>query len=246
MNLFRKMIIVNQAQFIQVLQAGEVSLSRLVLKYYRRIGLNEENLVMILQLKSFIDQGDMFPDVNEIGEAMDLTPDQTFAHIHDLIKKKVLALKTSKNEAGKTQDIYSLEPLYERLFIFIDQEAEKEADEDEINQVTDLYQKFEEEFGRPLSPIEIETLNAWIDQDQYSPELIHMALRQSVLNQVYSLRYIDRILLTWQRKNITTKEQVIKEEKKFQDAKDHSRSKEDDQPTTQVPLYNWLNDTDQS
>ena len=44
------------------------------------------------------------------------------------------------------------------------------------------------------------------------PELIRLALR-AVLNQAYSLKYIDRILLAWERKNITTKEQVAADQK---------------------------------
>lgn len=230
----------NQAQIIEILQSGQVTISRLILNHYRDIGLDEVNLVTLLELKSFIDQGNHFPDARDIAKAMHLSADETFAQIHELIQKKVLALKTQKNADGKSQDVYSLEPLYQRLLVYLDQENQKERETNQVNQVADLYRQFEEEFGRPLSPIEIETLNAWIDEDHYTPELIHMALKQAVLNQVYSLRYIDRILLTWQRKNITTKEQVLKEEKKFQDAKDHSKPQGDSKPTTQVPLYDWL------
>lgn len=82
--------------------------------------------------------------------------------------------------------------------------------EDEIKQ---LYQGFEKEFGRPLSPIELEMIGQWLNTDHYSPELIRLALREAVLNQAYSLKYIDRILLAWERKNITTKEQVAADQK---------------------------------
>ena len=53
------------------------------------------------------------------------------------------------------------------------------------------------------------------------PELIRLALREAVLNQAYSLKYIDRILLAWERKNITTKEQVAADQKtkRFYDSK---------------------------
>ena len=44
--------------------------------------------------------------------------------------------------------------------------------------------------------------------------MIQFALREAVLNQAYSLNYIDRILLSWERKNITSKEQVEEEQKR--------------------------------
>ena len=38
-------------------------------------------------------------------------------------------------------------------------------------------------------------IGQWLNTDHYSPELIRLALREAVLNQAYSLKYIDRILL---------------------------------------------------
>ncbi len=36
-------------------------------------------------------------------------------------------------------------------------------------------------------------IGQWLNTDHYSPELIRLALREAVLNQAYSLKYIDRI-----------------------------------------------------
>ena len=40
----------------------------------------------------------------------------------------------------------------------------------------------EEEFGRPLSPLECETLAIWQDQDQHDAILIKHALKEAVLS----------------------------------------------------------------
>ncbi|WP_406603098.1 DnaD domain-containing protein [Latilactobacillus sakei] len=47
-----------------------------------------------------------------------------------------------------------------------------------------------------------------MDLDHYSAELIQLAVREAVLNQVYSLKYVDKILLNWQKQNIQTKEDL--------------------------------------
>lgn len=73
------------------------------------------------------------------------------------------------------------------------------------SKVRSLYQMFESEFGRPLSAIEYQRISQWLEEDKYQPDLIQFALREAVLNQAYSLNYIDRILLSWERKNITSK-----------------------------------------
>jgi len=38
--------------------------------------------------------------------------------------------------------------------------------------------------------------------------MIELALREAVLSQVYSLKYIDRILLNWQNHNLKTEEDI--------------------------------------
>lgn len=63
-----------------------------------------------------------------------------------------------------------------------------------------LYTLFQGEFCRPLSPMEVEQINFWAKK--YSPELLREALRRAVLNGKLSMRYIDRILLRWEKENI--------------------------------------------
>ena len=113
--------------------------------------------------------------------------------------------------------------------------------------IKQLYQGFEKEFGRPLSPIELEMIGQWLNTDHYSPELIRLALREAVLNQAYSLKYIDRILLAWERKNITTKEQVAADQKKRKDSMIQNEIEQQGQTQESLPkvtLHNWLNPED--
>ena len=64
----------------------------------------------------------------------------------------------------------------------------------------EIYKLFEQEFGRLLSPMEYETIGMWFDQDKHSSALIRLALKEAVLSQKLSLRYIDRILFEWKKK----------------------------------------------
>ena len=63
------------------------------------------------------------------------------------------------------------------------------------------------------------------------------------MSQVYNFKYIDRILLNWEKKNIRTKEQVEKESEKFRLATSQSSFQvDDDEPIEPVPMINWLKD----
>lgn len=239
--------------FIKWLQAGEVSISQLLVKHYKAIGLDDQDFITILLIKSFKDRGIDFPDTAEIAKSQHISNDEAFRRIHQLIQKKVLSIYTIANAEGKNQDQFDFTLLYDKLFHYLAKEESIVEKEDHTLKVKDLYQSFEKEFGRPLSPMEFETISLWIDEDKYSLELIQMALREAVLNQAYSLKYIDRILLNWQKKNIKTKQDVINQSQHFRKAKgqedqSHTKSvdpKVSDTPTKkkrQVPLTDWLAD----
>ncbi|RXZ80251.1 DnaD domain protein [Paenibacillaceae bacterium] len=81
--------------------------------------------------------------------------------------------------------------------------------------VPDLFSLFEQEFGRPLSPMEFESIGAWIDQDGYADELIRFALKEAVFAGKLHFRYIDRILLEWSRNRITNIDEARSHTQKF-------------------------------
>jgi len=72
----------------------------------------------------------------------------------------------------------------------------------------DTYSIFEREFCRPLSPMELETITGWLEQDCYKEDLILAALKEAVFTGKLNFRYIDRILLEWQRNRVQSVEQA--------------------------------------
>jgi len=227
------------------LKAGDTTVSNVLLTHYREVGLTSEHLILVLQLKSFIDVGNDFPDTEIISKRMQISSAEVFQLIHDLINKKLIIIETEKNDDGKTRDSYRLDLLWDKLGLVISQQENQQRFEKQHLSEQELFQLFEAEFSRPLSPIEMQTIGMWLDDDHYAIELIELALREAVLNQVYNLKYVDRILLNWERKNIRTKDQVDKEANRRRQGKakptTYSVSKEQ---TTKVPLHNWLNNND--
>src|SRR5699024_923139 len=97
---------------------------------------------------------------------------------------------------------------------------------------------FEQEFGRPISPFEIETINVWLDEDKMQPHLIKAALREAVLMGKLNFKYIDRMLREWQKKGIRSVKQAKEVSRSFRtdNAKKEYQKEERD---TSV-YFNWL------
>lgn len=230
----------------EYLKAGETTVSNLVLENYHHLGLNDEEFLFWLQLFRFQMEGDLFPELSSISITMGKPLDTLYRLLNQLISRGFILIETKQNNQGQMIDTYNLLPVFQKIAQLKTKQQEKQQEISEEKNVKHLYQSFEKEFGRPLSPIEFEMIGQWLEADHYAPELIYLALREAVLNQAYSLKYIDRILLAWERKNITTKEQVAEDQQKRKQNLIQNESTRYQNETTKpkVTLHNWLNSDD--
>lgn len=84
----------------------------------------------------------------------------------------------------------------------------------------------------------------WIDQDHHGIEIIKAALKEAVIAQKLSMRYIDRILFEWKKKKVTTLSDVEKQTKSFRSPPQSIRQGKAQGTVKRVPLYNWLEERD--
>lgn len=111
-------------------------------------------------------------------------------------------------------------------------EDKKEEKKEEIK--TDIYPVFEQEFGRPISSMEYEIINAWLEKN-YPEEMIIGALKEAVYNGVCKLNYIDKILYEWNKKGF----------KSMKDVDSHMKNKNTKKEDTNLFEYDWVNLNDE-
>lgn len=206
------------ASFATIQNEGFTVISNSLLRYYPSLKLSEIETMLLLQLESFKQAQNFFPSDNDISERMNLSPVEISQLIQNLIDKELIELGQNRDNDGRITNFYDLTPLYQKLDTIIDERdvgSSTQAESDlrptekrESNPLQELVRQFEIEFGRLLSPIEKQEIAAWINIDHYSPEIVQLALREAILAQVYNFKYVDRILLNWQRHGLTTPDQV--------------------------------------
>jgi DNA replication protein len=54
-----------------------------------------------------------------------------------------------------------------------------------------------------------------MNEDHYDPDVVALALREAVLNQAYSLKYMDRVLITWEKRNLRTVQAIKQAQREF-------------------------------
>ncbi len=226
----------------EYLQYGQIVISNLLLENYHDLGMTDQEFLLWLQLFRASEAGDRFPDLGRISQIMGHSKEDIYQLLNQLIQKKVLTILSEKDARGQLNDAYDFSIIYEKLSLLFEQKERQTKAGDQKRAEQNLYQAFESEFGRALSPIEFQRIGQWLEEDQYKPELIQLALKEAVLNQVYSLNYIDRILLSWERKHITTKQQVEDEQQRRKRQMLQKNSSYDEKPLPKISLHNWLED----
>lgn len=204
----------NDDLFNSFVESGSTTINNLIIKNFHKLGMTERDLIVYLALSMYAQKGNTFPMAQDLAEDTGIDETSIYTVIQGLIKLGIIELKTVVDH-HQQRDIYSLTPIFHRLKNLLHQEKLANKQNKLMSDTEELFKKIEVEFGRPISPIEQEQIHQWIDDDHYSIELIDLALREAVLNQAYSLKYMDRILISWEKSNIKSAEQLQERRKKL-------------------------------
>ncbi|MGP4060052.1 DnaD domain-containing protein [Halobacillus litoralis] len=222
-------------QSFQDILDNQMVVPKQLLMNYQKLNINETDLVVILQIHRFRSDGNNFPTPEELADHLSISSQECSQVLRSLIQKRIMTIEQNHNEDKVLNECYSLEPLWEKLFAATPARKEPSYDEN-------IFPLFEQEFGRPLSPFEIETINIWLDEEEQAPALIKAALREAVLMSKLNFKYIDRILREWKRKGVRTVEQAREQGKQFRQAQQPAKAQQQlESKKRDISLYyNWL------
>lgn len=225
--------------FLSWIEEGVVAIPSFLFSHYKKIGLSDVECMVLLHIHTFLEKGQEFPTHEEITNRMSLSVEECSQIIGMLIQKGFLEILQGKTDEGIYYEKYSLKPLWNRLLDELALGEQKEQQEREDIAEGSLFALFEQEFARPLSPIEYETITMWIDNDKHSPAIIKEALKEAVMSGKLNFRYIDRILFEWKKNGIKTIEQAREQGRNFR-LRQQKKATQIPKKTDPVPFYNWL------
>ena len=175
----------------------------------------------------FMNQDCPILDVNDIHNVTFMEPKIILQSFKALSIKGLISTKVTpvKDKISETIDLTNV---YRAMVSDINYDIKKKSEKN-------IFEVFEKEFGRTLSPMEYEIINGWLS-NQLSEELILGALKEATYNGVSSLRYIDRILLEWSKKGFKNMNDV----NNFLEKKDNQNKARNEEKV--LFDYNWLED----
>lgn len=221
-------------------EQGNVTISQLFFSYYKKIDVKDEEAILLLHLIAYGEAGNHFPTPQNLVDRTHFDENKVVGILQRLVQKGFVQIEQQTDEHGVRYEYYDFNYLWNLLLDVAEQEENYVEDQLLKEEEGNIYKLFEQEFGRLLSPMEYETIGMWFDQDQHSPALIRLALKEAVLAQKLNLRYIDRILFEWKKKNIKTVEAAEKQASQFRQHIPVQKQVEPTSSSTKVPFYNWL------
>ena len=187
---------------------------------------NNLSLNEFLLLLYFDNSYDLVFDIKLVAKTLNMSEEQVLDAYSSLMRKKIIKVNAEKDSFGKVVEKVCLDNFYNGI------KSDRDLLEKE-NCKEDIFSIFEKEFGRTLSSMDCEIINAWIDKG-FNEEIIIAALKEAVYNGVLNLRYIDKVLYEWNRKGYKSVNDINNSYR--------NEEKEDKLYETSILNFDWLND----
>lgn len=214
-------------KIVYLLKSGCVTFPKALLCHYKELKIADNELIFLIYILN--NESDSF-DPKKISSELNLSLQEVLLMIDSLSSKDILKIELKKINNIR-EEFINIEYIYQKLaYVIIN--GKLEVEEQKTSTIFDL---FEQEFGRTLSPMEYEIINGWMDAN-FNEELIVAALKEATYNGVSNLRYIDKILYEWKKKGYQNKNDV--EKNRVQIPNKVSEKKD-------IFDYNWLDDSDE-
>ncbi len=180
-----------------------VPFSYVMLETYKKLGVTDEEAIVILMIDHLLNQGNSFINADMLSLKMGKSPNEINSIMDSLLKKGLL-LYVMK---GKMET--SLAPLSEKCYSLFGEMIERQRSmtlgDETANSLSEIISFFEDKLSRTLSPLEKDSLSEWL-HSSYSVEEIKNALLDTLKTGKKTIRAIEKTLKARRKEDDLLKE----------------------------------------
>lgn len=202
----------------------------LLLEYYKKLKISENELAVIFMIDHLLSQKNTLVTPDLLSLKMNLSTKELDKIMVGLIEKNFLVY-----DIGKKTKI-SLKPLQKKLYeafqLSLAKEQEISSSEEKSQYISNIYEVFERELKRSLSPLELSLINEWVN-DGFSDETIINALHETLRKGKKTLKSVDKLLVQWKTRDDIEKEGISNVKEVWDD---------DIEKAMEIAKTKWIND----
>lgn len=219
----------NKGKLNKVIAEGNIVIPLYILKCFKKLNLTMEEFIFLM----YIYNKQAKVDFNPEKIAFDLNIDimEVMGYIAVLTDKGYITLDVIKGNDNIIEEVINLDNFYEKISLFLISEEEKKE-----KPVDNLLTYVETQLSRPLNSLEIETIKSW-QENNLDDSLIKEAIKIALSDGVYSLKYIDKILVDFKSRGY----------KYATDIQNNSSKEKKENLDSNVEIFdwNWLDDDEE-
>lgn len=168
-----------------------ISFDKLIIDKYHLLGLDETDAIVLIRLNDLLRRGERSLSLETIAPTMKIKVEELGKRIVDLVTKGFITLELSSVDA---KEIFSLDETYRRLVYLLEAEDENRQDEAVNRKIKTTVTLLEKELKKTLSPLELEMVNRWYVEGNYSDAEIEEAILKALKYKNRGVAFIDRAL----------------------------------------------------
>lgn len=174
------------------------------------LGVNEVDIMM--PLMSTIEKSLLSMESNEEGTTFLIEP--LISRVNEILLEDLGVKRGGTKKVEKPVDSFNqfqnVEP-QDNYQVNVQKNFEPNPEVQNQSVSRNLFEKFESEFKKVLSPYDIDYIKEWVVEDHFSEAMILDALRVTVKNcDKPNFQYIDKVLKNWSANGVTSEDENIK------------------------------------
>lgn len=169
----------------------------LLLEYYKKLRLSENEVMVILMIDHLLEQKNTLITPDLLSLKMNISSKELDKILVSLLERDLIVY-----DMGKKVKV-SLKPLHKKLYetfqVALSKEQESLVSEKKAAYLKNIYEVFEKQLNRTLSPLEFSMIGEWVN-DGFDDETIIRALNEALSKGKKTIRSVDRILVQYKAK----------------------------------------------
>jgi len=182
-----------------MIQKGYVNVSKIILSIYPELGLQEDEVVVVLKLFEMLKNNQVTISVSELSKKMAMEQTTLSNVLASLFNKDLLTLNITYSKEGKAKESFSLDNLIDKMSNHFNEDIKVKEEKNNQQWMKQVVSLVEESFKRSLSNLDIEMINSWAKEGE-SIDHIRQALAISLKNGKTSIKYVDACLANLDKK----------------------------------------------
>ena len=169
----------------------------LLLEYYKKLRLSENEVMLILMIDHLLEQKNTLITPDLLSLKMNISSKELDKILVSLLERDLIVYDMGKKVKVSLKSLHK--KLYETFQVALSKEQESLVSEKKAAYLKNIYEVFEKQLNRTLSPLEFSMIGEWVN-DGFDDETIIRALNEALSKGKKTIRSVDRILVQYKAK----------------------------------------------